>query len=258
MPSPRHRPPRPRDVAKDEARLTAVAASSDNRLLGLLSAADLSRLQPYLGVVHLDRKDVLFRAHEPIQTIYFPTTAVVSFVARLESGQMLEVGLVGRDGVVGAAVPGEITTMSCDAVVQIPGASLRIDADVLREELRVNEPLLSAIARFEHILLVRSMQIAACNMFHSVEERCIRWLLTVNDLTNETDIPLTHELLSTMLGVRRPTVTRVLGSLHRIGLVNEERGRIHIASRRRLESVCCECYRAMVDEQQRILAHAAD
>jgi len=256
MRSRRYRPSGPADVAKDvQARIATSVSTTENRLLGLVSATDRTRLESYLQVVQLDRKDVLFRAHEPIRTIYFPTTAVISFVTRLASGQMLEVGLVGRDGVAGTAVLPGITTMSCDAVVQIPGAAHQISAEVLRAELLVGESLASAIARFAHVLLVKSMQISACNVFHSVEERCVRWLLMVSDLIGVTDIPLTHELLSTMLGVRRATVTRVLGSLHRLGLLDEARGRIVITDRRRLETVCCECYRVMADEQRRVLGY---
>ena len=96
---------------------------------------------------------------------------------------------------------------------------------------------------------------SACNMFHSVEQRCVRWLLTVSDLINNGDIPLTHELMATMLGVHRPTVTVVLRSLHRAGLVNEKRGLILIRDRRLLEKACCECYRVMRDEQRRLLGY---
>jgi hypothetical protein len=97
------------------------------------------------------------------------------------------------------------------------------------------------------------MQMSLCNMFHSAEQRCIRWLLTVGDVIDHGDIPLTHDLIATMLGVRRPTVSVVLGSLRRAGLVSEQRGRILIRSRQKLEAACCECYRVMQEEQQRLL-----
>ena len=102
---------------------------------------------------------------------------------------------------------------------------------------------------------MRSMQTSVCNMFHPVEQRCIRWLLTVNDLIANGDIPLTHDLMATALGVHRPTVTLVLRSLHKAGLVNESRGHIVIRDRRRLEQSCCECYRSMRSEQHRLLGY---
>jgi CRP-like cAMP-binding protein len=227
----------------------------ENQLLGVLPAPVLARLTPHLEPVHLHQREVLFRAHEPLRVAYFPRDAVVSFVSTLETGESLEVGLVGRDGLAGTAIFPGITMMSCDGVVQIPGLALRMSADVLRARVLADETLYSTLGRFAQVLLVRSMQMSVCNMFHSVEQRCIRWLLTVSDVISNGDIPLTHELMATMLGVHRPTVTLVLRSLHNAGLVTESRGRILIANRRRLEQVCCECYEAMRAEQRRLLGY---
>jgi CRP-like cAMP-binding protein len=235
------------------ARTRAGAAS--NQLLRLLPSPVLARLAPHLEPVHLQQREVLFRAHEPLRVAYFPETAVVSFVSVLESGQTLEVGMVGRDGLVGTAVFPGIAIMSCDGIVQIPGLAQRIGADALRHELLGNESLYATIGRYAHLLLVRSMQMSVCNMFHSVEQRCIRWLLTVNDLLGQDDIPLTHELMATMLGVHRPTVTLVLRSLYKAGLVDETRGHIVMRDRKRLEAACCECYGVMRAEQQRLLGY---
>jgi CRP-like cAMP-binding protein len=215
----------------------------------------LARLRSHLQPVDLERKKVLFRAHEPLRVAYFPTTAVVSFVSQLESGQTLEVGLVGCDGLAGTSVFPGISTMSCDGVVQIPGVALRVNADVLRRELVDNESLYSTLGRYAQVLLVRSMQMSVCNMFHSVEQRCVRWLLSVSDLIAADDIPLTHEFIASMLGVHRPTVTLVLGSLHRAGLVDETRGHVRLRDRRRLEAACCECYGVMRQEQRRLLGY---
>lgn len=226
-----------------------------NRLLALLPPSVLARLTPHLEPVHLNRKEVLFRAHEPLKVAYFPSTAVVSLVSTLESGQSVEVGLVGRDGLAGTAVFPGLTGMSCDGVVQIPGFAQRISAEVLRREMSANETLHSTIGRFAQVLLVRSMQMSVCNTFHSVEQRCVRWLLTVSDLIDSGDIPMTHDLMASMLGVHRPTITLVLRSLHKGGLVTEKRGLILIRDRRRLEKACCECYRVMRDEQRRLLGY---
>jgi CRP-like cAMP-binding protein len=227
----------------------------ENRLLGLLPPAVLARLTPHLESVHLRRKDVLFRANETLRVCYFPSTAVVSLVSTLESGDSLEVGIVGRDGLAGTSVFPGIFTMSCDGIVQFPGVAHRISTDVLRAEVLANEVLYSTLGRFAQVLLVRSMQVSVCNMFHPVEQRCIRWLLTVSDLIANGDLPLTHDLMATMLGVHRPTVTLVLRSLDKAGLVSESRGRIVIRDRRRLERSCCECYRSMRNEQHRLLGY---
>lgn len=255
--------PRPRVRGQDRPKLpTNVREFRDwsdtrsrNRLLGLLPADALERLRPHLQSVNLHRQEVLFRAHEPLRVAYFPSTAVVSLVSTIESGQSLEVGLVGRDGLAGTAVFPGITMMSCDGVVQIPGVAQRMNADVLRQELLADETMYSTFGRFAQVLLVRSMQMSVCNMFHSVEQRCVRWLLTISDLINNTDIPLTHDVMATMLGVHRPTVTIVLRSLHKAGMVNEGRGLIEIRDRGGLEDACCECYGVMREEQRRLLGY---
>jgi hypothetical protein len=138
----------------------------ENRLLGLLPPAVLARLTPHLESVHLRRKDVLFRANETLRVCYFPSTAVVSLVSTLESGDSLEVGIVGRDGLAGTSVFPGIFTMSCDGIVQFPGVAHRISTDVLRAEVLANEVLYSTLGRFAQVLLVRSMQVSVCNMFH--------------------------------------------------------------------------------------------
>ena len=227
----------------------------ENQLLGVLPIEALARLTPHLEPVHLHKGEILFRAHESLRVVYFPNTAVISLISTLESGESLEVGLVGHDGLAGTAVFPGITIMSCDGVVQIPGVALRMSADLLRAEVLANETCAATFGRYAEVLHMRCMHMAVCNMFHPVEQRCIRWLLTVSDIIENRDIPLTHELMATMLGVHRPTVTLVLRSLFKAGLINEARGRILIADRDRLEEVCCECYRAMRDEQRRLLGY---
>lgn len=236
-----------------QRRMRAKSPAQENRLLTLLPPAVLTRLTPHLEQVNLHRQEVLFRANEPLRVCYFPLTAVVSLVSTLESGDSLEVGLVGRDGLAGTSVFPGVWGMPCDGIVQIPGLAKRMSAEVLRAEVLANETLYSTLGRYAQVLLARSMQMSVCNMFHPVEQRCIRWLLTVEDLIANGDIPLTHDLLATMLGVHRPTVTLVLRSLHKAGLVSESRGRIVVQDRRRLERSCCECYRAMRIEQRRLL-----
>jgi CRP-like cAMP-binding protein len=242
-------------AADRDLEIEADRPQSRNLLLASLPPAVLDRLRSQLVPVQLASRDVLFRAHDEIDAVYFPETAVVSFVSRLKSGQMLGVGLVGRDGIASTAVLPGVTTMSCDGIVLIPGVALRIGADLLRRELLASESLHARIATFAHVLLARSMQTSVCNVFHSVEQRCIRWLLTACDLTDDADIPLTHDTLATILGVHRPTASVVIRSLHRAGMVGEDRGRIIIRNRDRLEAACCECYRAMRDEQRRLLGY---
>jgi CRP-like cAMP-binding protein len=234
---------------------TPSTTITDNRLLATLPEGAVAALERHVHPVKLEFKEILFRAHEPLEAVYFPTSAVISFVAHLESGDALEVGLVGRDGLAGTSVFPGISTMSCDGMVQVPGWAYRMGADELRRQLLTNQSLYSAIGRYAQVLLVRSMQMSVCNTFHSVEQRCVRWLLMVNDLLCHDDIPLTHDLIATMLGVHRPTVTLVLRSLHKSGLIGESRGHVRLRDRSGLEAACCECYGVMSDEQRRLLSY---
>jgi CRP-like cAMP-binding protein len=243
------------DPADPTARARTPGCAGENQLLAQLPPDVVSRLAPYLDRVQFERQQVLFRAQEPLTAVYFPDTAVVSLVARLESGEALEVGLVGCDGIVGTPLLSGVPRTTYDATVLVPGSARRVSANALRRELLANVSVYSVIERFVHVLLVRSMQLSVCNALHEIERRCIRWLLTVDDLIAGREIPLTHEELATILGVRRPTVTLVLGSLQRAGLIREARGRIVIEDRSRLEAASCECYRLMRDEQRRLLGY---
>ena len=229
---------------------------SSNWLLASLPLTVLEHLTPRLERVRLDRKQILFHAHERIAYVYFPTTAVVSLVAALDSGETLEVGVIGREGVAGAMTLPDVGSMPCDGIAQIPGVAYRLDAGLFRQEERNFEPLSLVVGRYANLLLVRSMQMQLCNTFHPVEQRLTRWLLIVSDLLASADIPLTHELVATMLGVRRPTVTLVVGSLQRAGLIEERRGRITIRDRERLEAACCDCYRLMCEQQVKVLGYS--
>jgi CRP-like cAMP-binding protein len=223
-----------------------------NQLLLRLPAPSGFRLTPHLQPVQLERHHVLFRSDDAASVVVFPISAVVSLVARVESGQTLEVGFIDRAGLVGGAAVTDIA-LPCDGIVQIGGSALRMDAAVFKQEVAADWSLAMAVERYSQLLLTRCMQLSACNMFHSAEQRCARWLLTMKDVVDHHEIPLTHESLASMLGVHRPTVTHVLGGLHRAGMIDEQRGRVTIANQAALEAVSCECYERIRLAERRIL-----
>ena len=224
-----------------------------NRFLGALPPDSFDRIVPHLRPLHLERKETVFRSHEWQHRVIFPETAIVSLVSRLESGETLEVSLIGSDGFVGFPLIGARPMMPCEAIVQIAGTAYVTDANVLRRLVEVDRQLEQACHRFVQRLLFDSIQTSTCNMFHPVEQRCIKWLLLAHDLLGVPEIPLTHELLATMLGAHRPTVSLVLQSLHRAGLITEGRGRVYISDRQGLERACCECYQSMQEERRRVM-----
>jgi CRP-like cAMP-binding protein len=228
------------------------APTLGNRLLGLLPVAVLERLRSHLTPVALSARQVLFQAHAPLDVVYFPETSLVSLLTHLQDGRVLEVGLVGREGVTGISVFPGVASMPCDGIVQIAGMARCLQTAVLARELR-DQSVQELFGRYAHLVLARSMQIAACNSFHRVDKRCARSLLMISDLIGGREFSLTHDALAMMLGVRRSSVTVVIDTLHRRRLIDSRRGRMTISSRAGLEKASCECYARLRDEQQRLL-----
>ncbi len=224
-----------------------------NRLLGTLSDAEYQRLVPHLEHVSLPLKQVLHKAGESIEYVYFPQGTMVSLISTLEEGSMVEVGLVGNEGVVGipAALGDNIATTT--AMVQLAGSSLRMEASLLKTEFGRGGSLQSLLLRYTQALYALASQNAACNRLHQLEERLARWLLLVCDRVESNELPLTHEFISKMLGVRRAGVTEAANSLQQAGVIRYTRGRITILNREELEAASCSCYGIIKGEFARLL-----
>jgi CRP-like cAMP-binding protein len=226
-----------------------------NQLLAHLPGAVRANLEPHLHRVDLKRGQPIFRAHEPLQTVYFPETGVLSLLTHLNAGEVLDVALVGKDGLAGVALLPGVNMMPCDATVEISGTALRMNGDLLKHQVRDVPPFRELLGRYAYSLFASGVQTAACNTFHSVKQRCARWLLMTHDLVEGDEIRMTHNLLATMLGVRRSTVTIVAGSLQRARLITYRHGRLTIRDRPGLQAASCDCYRLMREEQHRLLGY---
>jgi len=223
-----------------------------NRLWAAFPLDVRDRLAQRARLVQLDEGRTVFREHERPEHIYFPESVLISRIARLDEGQTLEFGLIGRDGMAGISVlPG--TFMSYDGVVQIPGTALRVEASAMRQELAEPGPMHELLGRYAWTLLSHSIRSAACNNFHTVAKRCARWLLTMGDVIERDDFPITQDLLALMLGVRRPSVTNVAHALHQGGIVEYRHGHLTICDRSRLEAEACSCYGVMRAERQQVI-----
>lgn len=227
----------------------------ENRLLAALPGEVTSRMKPHLETVSLSFKEVLYQPKKPIEYVYFPNQGVVSLLILLEDGSLAEVGLVGNEGMVGLSVFMEVETMPFRAIVQVPGAAMRMQADIFKDFVG-HEKLHNLLLRYSHVRMLQFAQSAACIAHHSVEERCCRWLLMTRDRLNSDQFPITHEFLSQMLGVRRASVTVVAGMLQKAGLISYSRGRMTILDRHGLENVSCECYRLVKNEEDLLLGEA--
>jgi CRP-like cAMP-binding protein len=230
-----------------------VDFKTGNQLLDGASADDLRRLLPHLEEVSLVQKQTINTPGQPIEQIYFPTAGIVSLVATLDEGAVVEVGVIGREGMVGTPVLLGSETASNEAFVQLDGTALRMPIGVLLDQFEESRPLRRRLLRFAQALSFQISQSAACNARHVVDERCARWLLAAHDRGEGDQLSLTHEFLGIMLGVRRAGVTVAAGALQRAGLIQYRQGRITILDREGLEGASCECYSAIKDEYARLL-----
>jgi CRP-like cAMP-binding protein len=228
-------------------------APPGNRLLARLPPDDYHHLLPHLQPTAFAPKQVLYQADSPIDFAYFPTRGVLSAGSVMGDGSSIEVAAFGNEGMVGLAVLLETGTALHRVIVQVPGERLRIRADDLKAETDRSAALRSLLARYQAAVLMQTAQSAACNGLHTVRQRCCRWLLLTHDSLGEEDLPLTHELLGMMLGVRRNSVTEVLHPLREHGVIGTGRGTIAVLDREKLEAASCECYRTVKERFGRLL-----
>lgn len=224
-----------------------------NRLLSLLSDDDYERLRPHLVPVALDYKKNLYEASHPIEHVYFPVDGVASLVITTAEGGSAEVGTIGSEGIVGLPVCLGDRVATSSVYVQVPGTALRMDARIFRAELERSPTLNLVILHYAHAFFNQVAQSAACAHLHRVEQRCCRWLLMTRDRMPADEFLLTHEFLGMMLGVRRTTVTDVMGSLQKAGLIRYSRGHVTILDRAALQQRACECYEISKREFDRLL-----
>src|SRR3954470_8822907 len=218
-----------------------------NSLLAALPRKLYQRLLPGLTPVTLEFGKVLYEPGEVIRDVYFPGHCVVSLLTLVKGQLALEVGLVGREGVVGVPVALGIDISPVRALVQGEGSALSMTAARFRRELRKSEPLQKVLYRYTNSLMAQITQTAACNRFHTVPARLARWLLMTRDRVQSAHIHLTHEFLSHMLGVRRVGVTEAASVLQRRKLIEYSRGNITILDHGGLEAASCPCYELVRD-----------
>jgi PAS domain S-box-containing protein len=213
-----------------------------NHLLAALPRKDYQRLFAGLEPVTLTYGEVLYEPGEPIRHVYFPNDCLVSLLTTVEGHQALEVGLVGREGMIGISLALGMDVSSVRALVQGTGTAMRMNASRFRKEFRNSLPLQGELYRFAHAKLAQARQTAACNRFHAVEARLARWLLMTRDRVRSDQFLLTQAFLADMLGVRRVAVTNAAGTLQRRKLIEYSRGKIRILDRKGLEAASCGCY----------------
>jgi CRP-like cAMP-binding protein len=212
-----------------------------NRLLAALTPEEFDRLAPALEPVPLAVHDVLIAPHQPITQAYFVEDGIVSLVADTREGR-IEIGLTGREGFVGVPLALGVETTPHTAIVQAGGEALCIAADALCAALDASASLRRVLGRYVQSLIVQVGQTVYANADLTVEARLARWILMTHDRLERDELPLTHEVLSKMLGVRRPTVTMATHTLEGAGMIRAQRGRITVIDRVKLEGLVGAIY----------------
>jgi CRP-like cAMP-binding protein len=218
-----------------------------NSLLAALPRREYQRLLTSFEAVTLTFGEVLYEPGKPIRHVYFPSNSLVSLLTLVEGHMALEIGLVGREGMLGIPVALGINDSPVRALVQGTGTALRMTSARFRGEYDRHGPLHRQVNRCVHERIVQITQTAACNRFHPVEGRLARWLLMTRDRMGSDHFRHTQELLGNMLGVLRVAVTNAAGALQRRKLISYSRGEINILDGKGLEAAACGCYRLIKD-----------
>ena len=240
-------------LAAEERLVANAPLQSRNHLLAVLPPDEYLQLRPMLSTVRLSARTRLVEPNRRMEAVYFPLDAVVSMWASGEAGETVEVGSIGCEGMVGLPVFFGGIQSTSGVRVQIAGDAERMEATGLQREAARLPGLQRLLNLYAQALMSQVAQSTACNRLHAAEERLARWLLICRDRVGRDDIPITHEAMAMMLGVRRATVTEAAGALQTAGLIRYRRGVITVAERHRLEAASCECYGIVRAEFDRLL-----
>ena len=234
--------------------MSSVPNPNQNHLLAALPPAEFERLAQYLELVALPLGEVLYEPGGQLLHAYFPTSAIVSLHYVMETGASAETAGVGNEGMVGISLFMGGDTTPSSAVAKTAGNAYRLETSVLMQEFERAGLLQRLLLRYTQALITQMTQTAACNRHHSVAQQLCRWLLLTLDRLPSNELVITHELVASMLGVRREGVTEAAGKLQNSGFIRYRRGHITVLDRAGLETRGCECSAVVNREINRLLA----
>jgi CRP-like cAMP-binding protein len=234
--------------------MTTIHDPRQNHLLAALPEAEFRELASQLELVPMLLGQILYEPGGQMQHAFFPTTSIVSLHYVMESGASAESAGVGNEGVVGIALFMGGNTTPSSAVVQTAGHAYRLPGRLMKHEFTRGGSMQRLLLRYTQALITQMIQTAACNRHHSVEQQLCRWLLLTLDRVPSGELTMTHELVASMLGVRREGITEAAGRLQQLGYIRYRRGHITVLERAGLETTACECYSVVKKELNRLLA----
>jgi CRP-like cAMP-binding protein len=219
-------------------------STDENHLLALLPRKDRVRFLEACTHVELALEQVLSDPGKPTKYVYFPTKGFISLISVIEGSPGVEVGMVGREGMLGAQLALGVVTAPLHALVQGAGTAWRIGTSAFKVELAASTSLQSSLNRYLYVMMAQLAESTACVRFHQIGPRLARWLLMSQDRSQANSFTVTHEFLAYMLGVRRVGITASAGGMQRDGLIEYRRGKITVLNRKGLEKAACGCYAA--------------
>lgn len=217
-------------------------SATRNSLLTALSTADYAVLQPHLERIALKKGDTLVEPNQPIAHVYFPESALGSVVAMSPEGHRVEASMIGCEGLSAVALVLGTDRTPHHVVVQVEGDAMRMTADAFQAAMAESPSLMALMLRYVQALYIQTTYTALSNASHGVEERLARWLLMCHDRCESDEMALTHEFLSIMLAVRRPSVTTALHVLEGMHLIRANRGKVIMRDRQALEDFARDAY----------------
>jgi CRP-like cAMP-binding protein len=228
--------------------MSDIATARRNHLLAQLPEHVLEQLLSIGELRTFTQRTLVQHRDEPVRTIHFPLSGMLSMMTIDEAGGAVEVATVGREGIVGVTAVLGMRALPFETMWQLPGESLKLDAHALHDALG-GEPALAALSvRYLGSLLAQAGQNAGCNRMHDIHERAAKWLLLSRDRVDEDTVQLTQEFFAIMLGVTRPRLNLVQATLARAGVISYARGHITILDRAALEEQACDCYAVIAAE----------
>jgi len=224
-----------------------------NRLLTALPPDVLGRLLPRCRRVPLTVRDRIMTPNTEVDGAWFVESGWVSLVMLLEEGEQAEVGIVGREGMVGSSLVTGADTAFVEAYAQAEGSALRMEAATFRRAMDEEPAFRAHMLRYLEVMIAHITQTAACNGRHGLEQRLARWLLMAHDRSNGAELRITQEFLSMMLCVYRPSVSIAARALQQAGIIRIGRGRMIVLDRAGLEASACDCYETVKRRTERLL-----
>ncbi len=230
-----------------------AALETENELIQVLFESPVARDWPGVNEVMLQRGQMLFENQSRIRHVYFPRTSVISRMYLAKCGHTAEMGMVGREGLVGLCLLMGDDRANNDVIVHVPGMALRMEACAALRAYEQCRGFRQVVQRYTRVMITQISQIAVCNGLHPIESRLCRWLLMTLDRSWSEKVYLSHQFIAQMLAVRRESITHALLHLQQKGLIQNDRTCIVIRDRSGLEAASCECYDVIKDEYARLL-----